>query len=278
MIFSQSQINPTYFVFTIDTRNLSAESSSNVQFTLPLTSTGTYNLTSAWGDGTSNHIISYNQAEVTHTYAIGGIYTIVIIGTCTAWSFLDTGDILKILNISQWGSLKLGNDAFNFTDCANLTITATDIPDLSLTNDATGMFEGTTLTNISSISRWAWSNVNFIDNIFRNNANFNQDITALFTSSLQTALNALADCTSFDQNLGSAIVTFLTDATGFLFDGKLSNANCNALLIGWAAQTLQPNVTLDLGNSHYNGAAAIAAIATLRGAPNNWVVNTGGTP
>ena len=71
------------------------------QIKLPLLSTGTYDFTIDWGDGSEDTITAWDQAEVTHTYATAGEYTTTIIGTLKEWSFIGSGDILKITNISD---------------------------------------------------------------------------------------------------------------------------------------------------------------------------------
>jgi hypothetical protein len=53
----------------------------------------------------------------------------------------------------------------------------------------------------------------------------------------------------------------------------LSTANYDALLIGWAAQSLQPEVTFDGGNSTYC-AAEDARTSMIN--YNNWTITDGG--
>ena len=49
-----------------------AGTSNDDQITLPLVSSGTYDFTVDWGDGTQDTITSHDQAEVTHTYSAAG--------------------------------------------------------------------------------------------------------------------------------------------------------------------------------------------------------------
>ena len=71
----------------------------------PLHSAGSYNFKVYWGDGTTDIITSYNQAETLHQYASTGIYEIRIGGEIINWSLNNGGDDDKILNISSWGPL-----------------------------------------------------------------------------------------------------------------------------------------------------------------------------
>ena len=115
------------FVSSWDTRNTSAGSSASDQIALPLVSTGSYNFTVDWGDGDTDVITTWNQLEKTHTYTIPGIYEVRISGTCTGFSFNNTLDKLKILEISSWGDINLGTSIGGFFyGCTNLTFNVVD--------------------------------------------------------------------------------------------------------------------------------------------------------
>ena len=77
------------FIFTVKTDETGT--SNNDQFTLPLESSfGTSVATPAiveWGDGSTDTISSYNQAEITHTYSSAGSYTIKISDYMRGWKF-----------------------------------------------------------------------------------------------------------------------------------------------------------------------------------------------
>ena len=100
-------INSSTFLSRWDTTLTSSGSSSIQQIRLPLESSGIYNFTVDWGDGTNNTITSWKQTEVTHTYESDGVYTLAMEGTIVGWRFNNGGDRLKIIEISQWGNLLL---------------------------------------------------------------------------------------------------------------------------------------------------------------------------
>ena len=103
-------IGPDSFVSNWNTTKSGTGSSNSTQIKFPLESTGTYNFIVDWGDGTTDTITSYNQAEVTHTYYnTPGTYTVVVNGTLKGWRFNYGGDRLKIIEISQWGNINFGN-------------------------------------------------------------------------------------------------------------------------------------------------------------------------
>lgn len=113
------------FRSTWKTDNTSTGSSDNNQVKLPLQSAGDYNFIVKWGDGTQNHIKTWNQSEVTHTYAASGTYDIEISGIIKGWQFGGSNDCKKILTIRSFGGLVIISDGA-FQGCSNLVITALD--------------------------------------------------------------------------------------------------------------------------------------------------------
>ena len=97
---STTTVAPTIMTFNTLITN-GTESPANA-LVLPIT--GSYQVN--WGDGTG---ITSNTA--THAYAVGGIYTVDIIGTgtgITGFRYDYGGDALKLISISQWGACTLG--------------------------------------------------------------------------------------------------------------------------------------------------------------------------
>jgi len=78
--------------------------------TLPLVASGNYNFSVNWGDGNTDTITAYDQAERIHNYATGGVYTITITGTIEGWSFGVGGSGGLLTSITNIGQLKLGNE------------------------------------------------------------------------------------------------------------------------------------------------------------------------
>jgi hypothetical protein len=107
-----------YFATTWNTDAVIAgESSPAGSVSLGLAPGGVYDFTVDWGDGTTDEITSWNQAETTHAYAASGIYDIKIYGTIEGWSFYQRGydsatgvykDRNKLQEISSWGPFSFG--------------------------------------------------------------------------------------------------------------------------------------------------------------------------
>lgn len=197
--------------------------SNNNQISLPLVSSGSYDFTVDWGDGNTDQIASYNQAETTHTYASAGTYEVIIIGTCRGWSFENTTnnqDPLKIILVSEWGIFQPTSSSSNcFKGCSNLNITAIDNLDLSYTTALSFFFEGcSNLMYNASINNWNTASISAFNGMFKNCPVFNQPLGSWDVSLGGNFSNMFDGASTFNQDL-----LWITIA------GNLSNMFLNAL-------------------------------------------------
>ncbi len=249
----------------------------NEDIIIPTTGGG-YNYTVDWGDTTTSTV---ETGDATHTYAMPGVYTVTITGLFPRIYFNTNGNptatdnSTKILTIEQWGTNPWTSMSNAFTGCINLTGNFSDIPDLSNVTSTKGMFATCRLFN-SNIDNWNMSNVTDMAFMFQNNRSFNQPLNSwdvsnvtnmslLFqgaiifnqpldnwdVSNVTNLSAAFSPANAFDQNIGSWNVEKVTDASNMFNGSALSTANYDALLIGWNARDLQPNVTFSGGNSQY---------------------------
>ena len=113
-----------------------------------------------WGDGSPLENITLaslelgSSAEAQHNYAAGEQtkFTITITGTIQGFAFNNFGHCLRIVDISSWGPLRLGNGGGYFHGCANLNISATDVPDLQQTSNFDRFFAGAGI--IGDLNSW----------------------------------------------------------------------------------------------------------------------------
>ena len=184
------------------TENLSAGSSPTRTITLPLKEGDNYNFKVDWGDKSQSIITSWNDTSKTHTYAVAKAYTITITGTFESFYFNDTGDRLKILDISQWGNNPFKSMKSAFTGCENLNFSAIDNPDLSKVTDFSSTFARAIHFN-SDISSWDVGSATNMESMFDGATSFNQPIGAWDTSKVRSMLAMFAEASTFNQPIGN---------------------------------------------------------------------------
>jgi surface protein len=224
----QSAPEPLPFISTWKTDNPGVTASTLIK--LPTDPAGVYNATIDWGDGNQSTITQWNINNV-HTYAVAGIYTVTITGIFTGFNFSGGGDRRKLLNISQFGILRLGDDGYGryFERCNNLTITATDPLDLT---GITTLFKAfafcSSLTAAPGVAITNTSNIIDFGSAFESCPLFNENIGNWDVSSGIEFSNMFYECANFNQNLNNWNVSSATKIDGMflgchVFNSPLSN-------------------------------------------------------
>lgn len=170
-------------------------------------------------------------------------------------------------NISGWQTTSCLSMAamFSDTDLFNWDLSAWDVDQVV---DMSYMFSGTQVFN--SGLNWNVSAVTNFQGMFNGARAFNQNITGWTTSSATDMSLMFRDTRSFNQDLSGWDIGSVTDMNDMFHNSFLSNTNYDKILIGWAAQSVQPNVTLGAHTNSY--CLALAARNTLTGSPNNWTI------
>ena len=136
-------INCSQFITTWTT------SGASESVTLPLINGGTHEFVVDWGDSSaSSYINAWDDTGKSYTYASAGTYTVTISGNMGGWSFdanqngsLDDGsDETKLSSVTNWGTFSFADSINHFYGASNLTITATDIPDMTGVTSLEGPF------------------------------------------------------------------------------------------------------------------------------------------
>ena len=254
--------------------------SDDNQIKISLEQAGSYNFSVDWGDGSSNTITTWDQPELTHTYNQIGVYTITITGQIDGFIANKGTDRFKLLEINQWGSVKLGE---SLIDTSDVTINATDALDLSTTASVAYLFAGAKLSgkdfsnwDLSSvdsiegmfnyasasqlnIENWDVSSVTNMAGVFRQANDFNSDISDWDVSSVINMEDLFYSATLFDQDISRWNVSNVTDMTRMLDNSGVSTEHYSAALIAWSQLTgLQESVRLDANGISYNASAATA--------------------
>jgi surface protein len=284
------------FEFTWQTDN--AGTSNDDQATLPFAISASLDCVVTWGDtdGSTTTLNSASSAgDLTHTYSDGaGTKSISISGTgINRFRFAGTGDLLKILEVSNVGNLDITADA-TFLNCTNLTWTATDAPTITTTNLSQTFrsctnFNGninnwdvSSVTNMASmfhvassfnqpLNDWNVGSVTNMANLFRQASVFNQPLNSWNTSSVTDMQLTFFNTNNFNQDISAWDINQVSLFGNFMTAAILSTANYDLLLTAWDAQgAMSYSGTIPFGGSTYTGggeaAAARASLVTKWGA------------
>ncbi|MGJ8683586.1 MAG: BspA family leucine-rich repeat surface protein [Nonlabens sp.] len=190
----------------------SAQTPDDFVFDVDVTSSYSFRLTSYtnvaidWGDGVTNSYVSPNNLQVTHTYSIPGVYTVIVTGPLNAIYLFLNDDVV----ITQWGNSQFLTMEGAFSSCQNLSINATDVPDLSNVTSMSRMFIGATNFN-SNISNWDVSNVRDMSHMFNNTHTFNQSLATWDVSNVTNMERMFYETGAFNQPLNNWNVSNVTN-------------------------------------------------------------------
>ena len=285
-IYTYSNITIGFpFVSTWNTANISGGSSASNQVSLPLFSGGSYNFVVNWGDGNTDTITAWNQAEVTHTYTTAGTYTISIDGECKGFRFNNTGDKLKILSVTSWGDFELiGNLGGQFYGCTNLNLTSvSDVLNFGNCTSCEYMFNSYAFATINNINSWDVSNITTMNNMFSFASSFNQNIGSWNVSSVTNMGNMFQSASSFNGNISSWNVSSVTDMNQMFRSAIVFNQNIGS----WNVSNVTNMVQMFRGATSFNQnidswdvSSVVSMSGTFFGANsfnqnlNSWVVSS----
>jgi surface protein len=226
------------FITTWDTTK--AGTSASNQITIPGTGAG-YSYSIYWESLSSSTatgtIATSTSASQTITFPEAGQYKVAIKGTYPRIYFNNTGDKLKILTVEQWGSPAWTSMASAFYGCANLTVPATDAPNLASVTSLQFMFRGATTLN-EPIDHWNVSNVTGMGGVFYGASSFNQPLNSWNTSKVTNMGELFRDATNFNQPLNNWNTASATSMT-YMF----ASSSFNQIIDNWSVS----NVT-DMSN------------------------------
>ncbi len=288
--------------FTFDVKTDNTGTSSDTSFSMNIV--GTTNLDVDWGDGNTETFVTAGQK--THDYGVGneGTYTIKLGAVNKTFERITFSslDPQKFLDISQWGSIQWVSWQDGFEHCINLTISATDSPDLSALINAKDAFANCdALTTFPAMS---FPVCTTLYGFFRGCALLTSVGAFTTTSELltvaqmcsQTPLLTSFDVTSMDTSattdfsqwfylsavdldVSSLNIGSLTTASYmFLLNTAFSQTNYELLLVAWEGQPHNNSVDLHAGTATYAAElpATDAELARALLVSQGWTITDGG--
>jgi len=245
------------FEITVDT---TIEGSSGVgKFQLPFTNNKEYRCIVDWGDGTSDTITAYNQAETLHDYIatddnLNSPYTIKITGRCDHFTFANGGDKLKLKTIESWGNIVWKTFANAFQGCSNMVANFTDTPILEKATALNSMFDNCFLFN-ANLNNWDTSKVVNMGAVFNGCTIFNNGaasgvagILTWDTSSCTDLNNFFRNCSAVNLNVGGFDVSNVTTFSDFARDATLFNNGGSNTINNW---TLKNSGTISMSRMFF---------------------------
>lgn len=219
--------------------------------TIPTEGTG-YNYSVDFGDGT---ILNNQTGNVSHTYATAGIYTVSITGDFPRIYFAGNNDIYSLRTVEQWGDIQWQTMERAFEFRINLSIDATDAPDLSQVTNLSRMFADCWILD-SPINHWDVSTITNMSGFLHGANFFNHPLDSWNVSNVTNMSNSLAS-PKFNQPLDTWDVSNVTDMSGMFQYARTFNQNIN----NWDVS----NVT--------NMAGMFAGASSFNQPLNNWDVS-----
>jgi surface protein len=245
-----------------------------------------------WGDGITNTGIT------SHIYSSIGTYTVVINGTGITQfgSSLSGWGEEYLLACYSFGLVGLTNLSYAFYNAINLESVPFSLPpsvtnlsntfngavtinqnlnnwDVSTVTNMSNMFQNASLFN-GIITGWSVNIVSNMDSMFKNALFFNQNISGWNVSNVTTMNSMFNGAKKFNQNLGTWVITKVTNMSDMFLNSGLSNLSYSNILIGWASQLVQQNVTLNAYPTLYNPNAESSRYELMN--TYNWTITDGG--
>ena len=180
------------FIFKITTTG------SPQTFTIPCQNVGTFNATIDWGDGgATSSITAYNDADLAHSYATAGQYTITITGTFPNIYFSNGGDRLlldEVVDLGDVGWAALNNAFFG---CSNMTAFDGGTADTSGVTNMGAMFFGCSSLTSLDVSGFDTSSVTSMGPMFQSCTSLTSlDLSGFDTSSVSNMGAMFYNCPS----------------------------------------------------------------------------------
>ena len=177
-------------------------------------------------------------------YAYGGTLNVV--------SFYNSNTLLKV---EQWGTTVWSSFSGTFQSCKNLDVTATDIPNLSVCQSLSYMFQGCeSLVNTNgSMTGWQTQNIKDMSYMFArefsgNDVPFNQPIGNWNTANVTNMASMFSGATAFNQPIGNWNTANVTNMSLMFYRATAFNQD----LSGWDVSKVTDMSYMFYGATSFN--------------------------
>ncbi len=173
-------------------------------------------------------------------------------------------------SLNSWNTSGVNNMEWMFYSSSyNQDISAWDV---SGVNNMSRMFQDASSFN-QDISNWNVTGVGNMYLLFYGASSFNGDISSWDVSDVTNMYGMFYDAISFNQDISAWDVSGVTNMTDMFLNVTLSTQNYDALLNGWATQTVQNGIAFSGGNSQYSCVGEDARASLI--ADDSWTITDG---
>ncbi len=207
--------------------------SANNQITIPTTGPG-YNYNIYWeqvGSPAVNGSSTGHVGNVTVTFPAPGTYRVDITGSFPRIYFNNGGDRRKILTVEQWGNNAWTSMERSFMGATNLTVPASDAPNLSGVTSLSRMFSLATSFN-SAINHWNVGTITNFEAFLSGATAFNQPLNSWDVSNATTMFDMFYQASAFNQPLNSWDVRQVQYMNGMFLEATAFNQPLNSWDVG----------------------------------------------
>jgi surface protein len=140
----------------------------------------------------------------------------------------------RLTQVEQWGSTTWTSMENAFWACANLQVTATDVPNLSGVTNMSQMFrQCSNLNSPSNINSWNTASVSNMSLMFNGAFAFNQNIGSWNTSAVTNMLGMFWAASAFNQNIGAWNTSVVTNMVNMFFGASVFNNGGSNSINNW---------------------------------------------
>ena len=133
----------------------------------------------------------------------------------------------RLTEVKQWGNVVWTSMENAFSGCANMTLTATDVPNTAAVTDMTAMFNNCSSFNQALPNGFNTTAVTNMNSMFGNCFSFNQALPSSFNTTAVTNMNSMfGNCIAYNQALPSSFNTAAVTNMSFMFSDCISFNPC----------------------------------------------------
>lgn len=243
------------------------------------TVSGGFNAVVNWGDGNSDLITASDDPDLTHTYATAGTYTIAISGTFPRLRMGNSGTRSALRTVENLGVLGWTDEGLRaaFQNCSGLTTFKAGNTDTSSVEVFQGMFQNcSSLTSVDARGMDTSSATN-VSVMFKQTSSLSTvDVSQFNTSSVTNFSQMFRFTGATDVRCDLFDISSATNLGNFFGNSSLTTARYDAVLIAWAAQTVNSGLTVSFGNSKFTAGGAAEAARTSLINDDGWTISDGG--